>query len=59
MGNSIQQIIKGPDKLSVAHWLEVLACANEIYRFVLFTKYCFQYFEYTCSLLRLMDYQKY
>jgi hypothetical protein len=47
MGNSIQQIIKGPAKLSGAHWLKILAYANEIFRFGLFTKYCFQYSEYT------------
>jgi hypothetical protein len=50
MGNYIYQIIKGPAKLSGTHWLEVLAYAKEIYRFVLFEKYRFQYSEYTGSL---------
>jgi hypothetical protein len=26
--NYVQKIIKGPAKLSVAHWSKVLACAN-------------------------------
>ncbi len=43
MENSIRLIIKVPAKLSVAHWCIVLAYANYIYRYVLFTKYHFQY----------------
>ncbi len=32
MANYIQKIIKGPAKLSVAHWYKVLACSNLIYK---------------------------
>jgi hypothetical protein len=30
----VLKIIKGPAKLSIAHWLKVLACTNWIYMFV-------------------------
>ncbi len=46
MENYVQEIIKGPAKLSVAHHFKVLAYANYIYMFRFYINYHFSYHCY-------------